>query len=162
MRFMVDVSVNGYGYRWEIDTRMTLVEFLRYELGLTAAHVGCGTGSCGACTVLLNGKTVKSCCVLAADAHHTEVTTVEALSTGVDDLHDVQRAFVDNHGLQCGFCTPGMVLSAMQLLKENPTPSEEEIRKAIAGNLCRCTGYQAIVSSIEEAARRMQKEAPVG
>jgi aerobic carbon-monoxide dehydrogenase small subunit len=157
MRFPLEVTVNGRLHRRDIDTRMTLVEFLRDELALTGTHVGCGTGSCGACTVLLNGKTGKSCCILAADVHGQEVTTIESLSSGVDDLHEIQRAFVENHGLQCGYCTPGMVLSTLQLLSENLNPTEDEIKKAIAGNLCRCTGYKFIIKSIQDAARRTRE-----
>jgi carbon-monoxide dehydrogenase small subunit len=158
MRFLLEVEVNGRLHRRDIDTRATLVEFLRDELVLTGTHVGCGTGSCGACTVLLNGQTVKSCCILAADVHDQEVQTIESLSSGLDDFHEIQRAFVENHGLQCGYCTPGMVLSTLQLLKENLNPTEDEIKKAIAGNLCRCTGYKFIVKSIQDAARRMTEQ----
>ncbi len=153
MRMPLAVTVNGSLERLEIDTRQNLVGLLREQLGLTGTHVGCSTGNCGACTVILDGKTVKSCCVLAADADGREVLTIESLSSGADDLHPIQQAFVANQGLQCGYCTPGMVLSALRLLEENPDPSEGEIRHAIAGNLCRCTGYQLIVASVLEAAR---------
>ena len=153
MRMPLAVTVNGSVERLEIDTRQNLVGLLREQLGLTGTHVGCSTGNCGACTVVLDGKTVKSCCVLAADADGREVLTIESLSSGADDLHPIQQAFVANQGLQCGYCTPGMVLSALRLLEENPDPSEGEIRHAIAGNLCRCTGYQLIVASVLEAAR---------
>jgi carbon-monoxide dehydrogenase small subunit len=147
------VTVNGARRDVEIDPRLTLVYLLRETLGLTGTHVGCTTGNCGACTVLLDGKTVKSCSIFAADVNGSEIVTIEGLSTGVRELHPVQQAFVDNQGLQCGFCTPGMVLSALALLEENPRPTEDEIRHAISGNLCRCTGYQFIVESIQAAAR---------
>lgn len=146
------VTVNGTPRDVEIDPRLTLVYLLRETLGLTGTHVGCTTGNCGACTVLLDGKTVKSCSIFAADVTGSEIVTIEGLSTGVRKLHPVQQAFVENQGLQCGFCTPGMVLSALALLEENSSPSEDEIRHAISGNLCRCTGYQFIVQSIQAAA----------
>jgi carbon-monoxide dehydrogenase small subunit len=144
--------VNDRQYDNEIDTRTTLVDYLREHLGFTSVHVGCRTGNCGACTVVLDGATVKSCCILAADTDGAEIMTVEALSSGPEDLHPVQQAFVEKQGLQCGFCTPGMVLSTLQLLKEIPDPTPAEIRRAISGNLCRCTGYQFIVDSALRAA----------
>jgi carbon-monoxide dehydrogenase small subunit len=146
------VTVNGARRDVEIDPRLTLVYLLRETFGLTGTHVGCTTGNCGACTVLLDGKTVKSCSIFAADVTGSEIVTIEGLSTGVRELHPVQQAFVDHQGLQCGFCTPGMVLSALALLEQNPSPTEDEIRHAISGNLCRCTGYQFIVESIQAAA----------
>ena len=156
MKLPVRLTVNGKDHQLSIDTRMVLADLLREELDLTGTHVGCGTGSCGACTVILDGSTVKSCCVLAVDVDGRQVTTIEGLSAnGVEDLHPVQRAFIEHQGLQCGFCTPGMVLSAIQLLSDNPNPSEEDIRHAIAGNLCRCTGYVMIVDSIAAAAKAM-------
>jgi carbon-monoxide dehydrogenase small subunit len=158
MKVPVQVTVNKKSYRVEVDTRMILADMLRDELRLTGTHIGCGTGSCGACTVMLDGRTVKSCCVLAADADGQEIITIEGLSTSAQQLHPIQEAFVENQGLQCGYCTPGMVLSALQLLTDNPNPSEDEIRHGIAGNLCRCTGYQFIVKSIEEAAKSMQRK----
>jgi carbon-monoxide dehydrogenase small subunit len=148
------LDVNGRSHRVEVDTRTLLVHLLREQLGLTGTHLGCATGNCGACTVLLDGRTVKSCCVLAADVDGQTVTTIESLSASPDELHPVQQAFVDNQGLQCGFCTPGMILSTLQLLRDNPDPDEAEIRHGIAGNLCRCTGYHFIVTSIQDAARR--------
>lgn len=151
-RIQIKLVVNDRQYHDEIDTRTTLVDFLREHLGFTSVHVGCRTGNCGACTVFLDGATVKSCCILAADADGAEVMTVEALSSSPEDLHPVQQAFVEKQGLQCGFCTPGMVLSVLQLLKENPNPTPTEIRRAISGNLCRCTGYQFIVDSVLRAA----------
>jgi carbon-monoxide dehydrogenase small subunit len=156
MKYQVNLTVNGKGRNVEVDTRTILVDMLRDELRLTGAHVGCATGNCGACTVLLNGETVKSCCVLAADAEGQDVRTIESLSTGPNDLHPIQEAFIDNQGLQCGFCTPGMILSTLALLEENPDPTEAEIRHGIAGNLCRCTGYHFIVDSIEDAAARLR------
>jgi carbon-monoxide dehydrogenase small subunit len=160
MRLPITITVNGSVEQLEIDTRQNLVGLLREQLGLTGTHVGCSTGNCGACTVVLDGNTVKSCSVLAADVDGSDVQTIESLSSGADDLHPVQQAFVANQGLQCGFCTPGMVLSAVQLLEQNSDPSEEEIRHAIAGNLCRCTGYQLIIQSVVEAAAAARAGAP--
>ncbi len=157
MKTSISVTVNGRSHQLEVDTRTILAQLLREQLGLTGTHIGCATGNCGACTVLLDGKTVKSCCVLAADVNGQSITTIEALSSSVDNLHPIQQAFVENQGLQCGFCTPGMVLSTLQLLSDNPDPNEQEIRHGIAGNLCRCTGYHFIVTSIQDAARRMQE-----
>jgi aerobic carbon-monoxide dehydrogenase small subunit len=151
----INVRVNGEDQRVEVDTRMIVADMLRERLRLTGVHIGCATGNCGACTVVLDGHTVKSCCLLAADVDGAEITTIEALSTGPDDLHPIQQAFVENQGLQCGFCTPGMILSAKALLESNPDPTEDEIRHGIAGNLCRCTGYHFIVKSIQNAAKRM-------
>jgi carbon-monoxide dehydrogenase small subunit len=160
MKVPISVTVNGREHELLVDTRLTLVYMLRESLGLTGSHVGCATGNCGACTVRLDGKTVKSCSILAADVNGQEIATIESLSSGVDDLHPVQRAFVENQGLQCGFCTPGMIMSTLQLLEENPDPTEEQVRHAIAGNLCRCTGYQLIVKSILEAAQTLQAKSP--
>jgi carbon-monoxide dehydrogenase small subunit len=154
------LTVNGSQERLDIDTRQNLVGLLREQLGLTGTHVGCSTGNCGACTVVLDGRTVKSCSILAADVDGRELLTIESLSSGAEDLHPLQQAFVANQGLQCGFCTPGMVLSALKLLEENPDPTEDEIRHAIAGNLCRCTGYQLVIKSIVEAARLTRQSAP--
>jgi carbon-monoxide dehydrogenase small subunit len=160
MRLPLTLTVNG-SERWlDVDTRQTLVGLLREQLGLTGTHVGCSTGNCGACTVVLDGRTVKSCSILAADVDGREVITIESLSSGAEDLHPLQQAFVANQGLQCGFCTPGMVLSALKLLEANPDPTEEEIRHAIAGNLCRCTGYQLVIESVVEAARLARQGAP--
>jgi carbon-monoxide dehydrogenase small subunit len=159
MKVPISVSVNGRAHDLTIDTRLTLVYLLRENLGLTGSHVGCATGNCGACTVMLDGKTVKSCSILAADVSGAEITTIEGLSTSVRDLHPIQRAFADHQGLQCGFCTPGMILSTLQLLRDDPDPTEEEVRHAIAGNLCRCTGYQLIVKSILEAAKALRQDA---
>lgn len=156
MKTLLRLTVNDETREMEIDTRTILADLLRDEFRLTGTHIGCTTGNCGACTVLLNGETIKSCCVLAADAQDQNVRTVESLSSGIDDLHPIQEAFVDNQGLQCGFCTPGMVLSALVLLEENPSPTEAEVRQGIVGNLCRCTGYHFIVDSILDAADRLR------
>lgn len=156
MNATVELVVNGVDRQVEVDTRMIGADMLRDELGLTSVHIGCATGNCGACTVLLDGRPVKSCCTLAADLDGVEVFTVEGLDSGDDDLHPIQQSFVDNQGLQCGYCTPGMILSTLSLLGENSDPSEDEIRHAISGNLCRCTGYQFIVTSIQEAASRLR------
>lgn len=157
MRGTVSINVNARSYTVDVDTRATLVDLLREQLGLTGTHLGCGTGNCGACTVLLNGDTVKACCVLAAEVDGRDITTIEALSTSAENLHPIQRAFVKHQGLQCGFCTPGMVLSAVHLLRENPEPTDDEIRHGISGNLCRCTGYQFIVDAIRAAAEELRR-----
>ncbi len=158
MKKTIQVTVNGKTERVEVDTRTVLADMIREQLRLTGTHIGCGTGSCGACTVMLEGKTVKSCSVLAADADGRSIVTIEGLSKSAKELHPIQEAFVANQGLQCGYCTPGMVLSALQLLERNPDPSEEEIRRGIAGNLCRCTGYQFIVKSIQVAASSIRAQ----
>jgi len=148
----VTITVNGSQVGAEVPDRMLLVHFLRDVANLTATNVGCDTSSCGACTVLLDGRSVKSCTLLAAQADGRDVTTVEGLATGPDELHPVQRAFQAEHGLQCGFCTPGMVMASVSLLDENPSPTEEEVRTALEGNICRCTGYHNIVRAILAAA----------
>jgi carbon-monoxide dehydrogenase small subunit len=145
------VTVNGDERSTEVETRLLLVHYLRGTLGLTGTHVGCDTTSCGACTVLLDGVPVKSCTVLAVQADGREITTVEGLAAGAE-LHPIQEGFHEEHGLQCGFCTPGMMLTAKALLDENPDPSEDEIRWALSGNVCRCTGYQNIVNAVRYAA----------
>jgi len=147
----VEVTVNGERHEADVEARLLLVHWLRDELGLTGTHVGCDTTNCGACTVHLNGEAVKSCTVLAAQADGTEVTTIEGLS-GSDGLHPIQAAFMDKHGLQCGFCTPGMIMAAADLLARNPNPSDEEIRHGLEGNLCRCTGYHNIIEAVKSAA----------
>jgi len=152
----VTVTVNGQKRSAEIETRLLLVHFLRQTLGLTGTHVGCDTTSCGACTVLLDGVPVKSCTVFAVQADGHEVTTVEGLATA-EGLHPIQEAFREEHGLQCGFCTPGMMLTATALLRENPSPSEQEIRWALSGNVCRCTGYQNIVKAVQHAAAALEE-----
>ena len=148
----VQLTVNGEERSGDVEPRLLLVHYLREMLGLRAANVGCDTTSCGACTVLLDGKSVKSCTVLAAQADGCEVTTVEGLADGSGELHPVQAAFHAEHGLQCGFCTPGMVMAAVSLLAENSSPTEEEVRSALEGNLCRCTGYHNIVRAVLAAA----------
>ena len=147
----VQVSVNGERRESEVEARTLLVHWLRDSLGLTGTHVGCDTTNCGACTVHLNGEAVKSCTVLAAQADGAEVTTIEGLGTG-DDLHPLQEAFWEHHGLQCGYCTPGMIMAAADLLERNPDPDEEQVRHALEGNLCRCTGYHNIVKAVLAAA----------
>jgi carbon-monoxide dehydrogenase small subunit len=147
----VSVTVNGERREAEVEPRQLLVYFLREQLGLAGTNVGCDTTSCGACTVLLDGESVKSCTVLAVQADGCDVTTIEGLADG-DDLHPVQRAFREHHGLQCGYCTPGMVMAAVSLLREQPNPSEDDIRRALEGNLCRCTGYVNIVRAVKAAA----------
>jgi aerobic carbon-monoxide dehydrogenase small subunit len=150
----VSVTVNGESREADVEPRTLLVYFLRENLGLTGTNVGCDTSTCGSCTVLLDGESVKSCTLLAAQADGHEVTTIEAMADG-DTMHPIQDAFHRNHGLQCGYCTPGMVMAAASYLKENPSPTEEEVREALEGNLCRCTGYQNIVTSIFDAAGSM-------
>ena len=147
----ISVTVNGRLYERSVPVRMTLADFLREELGLTGTHLGCEHGVCGACTVLLDGDAVRSCLLLAPQADGHAVTTVEALA-GDDALHPLQQAFIDNYALQCGFCTPGFLMTAYAFLKETPNPSEEQIESAISGNICRCTGYVPIVKAIRAAA----------
>jgi len=150
----VTVTVNGERREADVEPRTLLVYFLRETLGLTGTNVGCDTSSCGACTVLLDGESVKSCTLLAAQADGRAVTTIEGMATN-GTMHPLQDAFHRNHGLQCGYCTPGMIMAAASFLKENPSPTEAEVREALEGNLCRCTGYQNIVISILDAAGRM-------
>ena len=148
----VTVTVNGVEEQHSVEPRLLLVHFLRETVGLTGTHVGCDTSSCGACTVLLDGEGVKSCTLLAVQADGAEVTTIEGM--GADgELHPLQNAFWEQHGLQCGYCTPGMIMASADLLARNPDPSEEEVREALAGNLCRCTGYQNIVKAVMAAAK---------
>ena len=149
----ISVTVNGRLYERSVPVRITLADFLREELGLTGTHLGCEHGVCGACTVLLDGDAVRSCLLLAPQADGHAVTTVEALA-GDDALHPLQQAFVDNYALQCGFCTPGFLMTAYAFLKETPNPSEEQIESAISGNICRCTGYLPIVKAIRAAAAK--------
>ena len=153
----VKVRVNGEETAKQVEPRLLLVHFLRDELGLTGTHVGCDTSNCGACTVLLDGESVKSCTMFAVQANGMDVTTIEGMQSAGGDLHPIQEAFRENHGLQCGYCTPGMVMQAAWLLKENPDPSEKEIRLGISGNLCRCTGYQNIVKSIDQAGKAIRE-----
>ena len=148
----VTVTVNGQPVAADVEDRVLLVHYLRDVAGLTATNIGCDTTSCGACTVLLDGESVKSCTILAAQADGSEVVTVEGLADADGELHPVQRAFRAEHGLQCGFCTPGMVMAAVSLLRENPAPTEEQVRSGLEGNLCRCTGYHNIVRAVLAAA----------
>ena len=155
MKRPVKVTVNGVTHSHEVEPRLLLVHFLRDVLGLTGTHVGCDTSNCGACTILMNGKAVKSCTLLAVQAEGAQLATVEGLAQD-GKLHPIQEGFWEEHGLQCGFCTPGMMMTALDLLQRNPDPSEEQIRMGLEGNLCRCTGYQHIVNSIQHAARTMR------
>ena len=152
----ISVTINGEVHEREVESRLLLVHFLREEVGLTGTHIGCDTTSCGACTVLLDGTPVKSCTVFAVAVEGREITTVEGMANG--GLHPVQQGFMEKHGLQCGFCTPGMMLTAKALLEKNPDPSEEEIRFGISGNLCRCTGYVNIVKAVQHAAEAMKEK----
>jgi carbon-monoxide dehydrogenase small subunit len=155
----VTLTVNGKPYRREVEARITLADFLRHELGLTGTHLGCEHGVCGACTVLLDGHSARSCLTFAVQANGGEVTTVEGLAAPDGALNVLQQAFRDNHGLQCGFCTPGMLMTLTELLRENPEPSEHDIRDVLSGNLCRCTGYAGPVAAALDAARRMRESA---
>jgi aerobic carbon-monoxide dehydrogenase small subunit len=152
----IQVRVNGKAHQHSVQSRLLLVHYLRDLLGLTGTHVGCETSLCGACTILLDGKAVKSCTVLAVQASGSEITTIEGLAgqNGSSGLHPVQEGFWEKHGLQCGYCTPGMILSSVALLNENPHPDDSEIRHALNGNLCRCTGYQHIVEAVQYASRK--------
>ena len=151
----VSMNVNGQAVTREVEPRTLLVEFLRQHLGLTGTHVGCDTSQCGACVVHVDGRSIKSCTMLAVQANGTEITTIEGLAKD-GQLHPMQEAFREHHGLQCGFCTPGMIMSAVDLVKRNPDPSEQEIREWLEGNLCRCTGYHNIVKAISAAAAEMR------
>lgn len=148
----IQLTVNGIPHEAEVEPRTLLVHFLRDELRLTATNVGCDTSSCGACTVHLNGEAIKSCTMLAVQADESSVTTVEGLAVN-GEMHPMQRAFMENHGLQCGYCTPGMVMAAISLLRENPHPTEDDVRLGLEGNLCRCTGYHNIVQSVLAASK---------
>lgn len=154
----INVTVNGTAHEVEVEARTLLVHMIREILNLTGTHIGCDTSSCGACTILLNGKSVKSCTVLAVQTNGKSITTIEGLATA-EGLHPLQEGFKENHGLHCGFCTPGMILRASELLANNPNPTEEQIRWGISGNLCRCTGYNNIVKSIQYAAAKMRGDA---
>ena len=151
----ISVTVDGTVYDAEVEPRLLLVNFLREDVGRVGTVVGCDTSNCGACTVLLNGRSVKSCSVLAVQVDGATVTTIQGLAEGDGNWHPVQTAFKECHGLQCGYCTPGMVMASVDLLSENPNPTEEEIREGLEGNLCRCTGYHNIVKSVQEAAKIM-------
>ncbi len=156
MKRSVSVMVNGREHRREVEPRLLLVHFLRETLGLTGTNVGCDTSQCGACTVLVDGQAAKSCTLLAVQVDGCSVTTIEGLGAPDGGLHPLQQAFWDKHGLQCGFCTPGMILTACHLLKDNPSPDEHEIRRGLEGNYCRCTGYQNIVTAVQAAAEKMR------
>ena len=156
----VRLSVNGRAYEREVEPRTTLVDFLRHELGLTGTHVGCEHGVCGACTIIKDGKAVRSCLMLAVQADGAELQTVEGLH-GDNGLHPIQEAFIEKHGLQCGFCTPGFLMTTVELLGDHPDPSDEDIREALGGNLCRCTGYQSIMESVRLAGAKLRAGAAV-
>lgn len=157
----ISVTVNGQPFSQEVDARLLLVHFLREQLDLTGTHIGCDTTSCGACTILLNGQAVKSCTLFAVQADGGEIETIEGVASN-GQLHPLQEGFWEKHGLQCGFCTPGMIMSAKYLLSKNPNPTEDEIRWAISGNLCRCTGYNKIVEAIQYAAEKLNEQEEVG
>ena len=154
----IALTVNGGRHEAEVETRHTLADFLRHQLGLTGTHVGCEHGVCGACTVLLDGRAVRSCLMLAVQVNGRSLTTIEGLAPDASRLHPLQEAFRDHHGLQCGYCTPGILTTLVEFLRENPDPTEEEVRVAISGNLCRCTGYQGIVDATMSAAKRMRSD----
>jgi carbon-monoxide dehydrogenase small subunit len=153
MNQAISINVNGVDHHDEVEPRLLLVHYLRDLLGLTGTHVGCETSICGACTVLVDGQAVKSCTMFAVQAHGASITTIEGLATN-GNLHPMQEGFWEKHGLQCGYCTPGMIIAATQLIDRNPDPSREEIRHGLEGNLCRCTGYQHIVEAVEYAAKK--------
>ena len=155
----ISVTVNGKKHSKDVPVRLTLADFLRIELQLTGTHLGCEHGVCGACTILLDGRSARSCLMLAVQADGHEIMTVEGIAPSADKLHPLQEAFRDNHGLQCGFCTPGMLTTLIEFLRDNPDPTEHEVRIAISGNLCRCTGYQGIVLAALDAAKRL-RDAP--
>ena len=155
MKSKIKLKVNGEEVEQEVDSRMLLVHFIRENLSLTGTHIGCDSSNCGACTVLLDGKSLKSCTRLAVQANGKEVTTIEGVAPDGEN-HPLQKGFHENHGLHCGFCTPGMIMRSIELLKQNPTPTDEEIRWGISGNLCRCTGYNNIVKSIKQAGAEMK------
>ena len=152
----VHLNVNGVDVERTVEPRMSLADFLRHEIGLTGTHLGCEHGVCGACTVMFDGAPARSCILYAVQADGHKITTVEGLATSEDELHPVQQAFWEHGALQCGFCTSGMLISAVDLLKRNPDPTEQEVREALSGNLCRCTGYQPIVAAVLDAAKRLQ------
>ena len=154
----IAVTVNGSRYDLQVETRLTLVDCLRHHIGLSGTHVGCEHGVCGACTVLFDGQAVRSCLMFAVQADGAVVTTVEGLASENGQLHPLQQAFHDNHGLQCGFCTPGVLMTLLEFLQHNPAPTEVEVREALSGNLCRCTGYQGIVAAALDAAGRLRQD----
>jgi carbon-monoxide dehydrogenase small subunit len=152
----ISLGVNGKSFTETVSTRLTLADFLRHQLRLTGTHLGCEHGVCGACTILFDGRSARSCLMLAVQADGHQITTVEGLAANDGTLHPLQQAFADHHGLQCGFCTPGMLTTLIELLRDNPDPTETEVRVAISGNLCRCTGYQSIVTATLDAAKRIR------
>ena len=154
MAHLVKLNVNGVKYEQEVDTRVLLVDFIREKLGMTGTHVGCDTSSCGACTIHIDGKAVKSCTMFAVQADGSEITTIEGMCKS-GELHPLQEGFKEEHGLQCGFCTPGMIMSAVDLLNNKKNPNDQEIRDWLEGNICRCTGYHNIVAAVKEAASKM-------
>ena len=154
--YSVAMTVNGVSYERSVEARMLLSDFLRHELGLTGTHVGCEHGVCGACTILLDGESVRSCLLFAVQAAGHSVTTVEGLAQDRENLHPLQQGFWEAHGLQCGYCTPGILMTLIPFLQQNPDPTEDEIRHALSGNLCRCTGYQHIVDAVKLAAEKMR------
>ena len=160
MKKMVCINVNGVAHQHEVEPRLLLVHYLRDVVGLTGTHIGCETSLCGACTVHVEGQAVKSCTMFAVQADGANLTTIEGMAAKDGCLHPVQEGFWEKHGLQCGFCTPGMIMAATQLLERNPDPSEEEIRHGLEGNLCRCTGYQHIVEAVQYAAKKRKDQAP--
>jgi len=160
MKHKVATTINGRGRQDEVEARLLLVHYIRDVAGLTGTHVGCDTSQCGACTVLVDGKAIKSCTMFAVQAEGRQITTIEGLADG-DKLHPIQQAFWDEHGLQCGFCTPGMVMSAVDLVRKNPHPTEEEVRHGLEGNLCRCTGYHNIVRAVLAATETGREGRPV-
>jgi aerobic carbon-monoxide dehydrogenase small subunit len=156
MKKEITLKINGEEFTREVEPRTLLVHFIRENMGMTGTHIGCDTSSCGACTILINGKSAKSCTILAVQAAGKELTTVEGLAPATGGVHALQEGFKENHGLHCGFCTPGMMLRAVELLEKNPNPTEEEIRWGISGNLCRCTGYNNIVKAINYAGAKLR------
>lgn len=166
VKHQISVSVNGKVYSRQVEPRLLLSDFLRHHLSLTGTHVGCEQGACGACTILMNGVAVRSCLIFAVQADGSELRTVEGLNRGEgfesDDLHPIQEAFWETHGLQCGFCTPGILMTLVPFLEENPSPTEDEVREAISGNLCRCTGYQHIVDAVLLASLKLNPRKEVG
>ena len=158
MEQTISVSVNGREYERSVEPRLLLSDFLRHDIGLSGTHVGCEHGVCGACTVLVDSAAVRSCLMFAVQANGREVTTVEGLDGGQEELHPIQHGFWEKHGLQCGFCTPGILMTLVPFLEENPDPSEDEIREILSGNICRCTGYQKIVEAVQLSARLLQEK----
>jgi carbon-monoxide dehydrogenase small subunit len=154
----ISVTINGKTYDEEVEVRFTLADFMRQQLGLTGTHLGCEHGVCGACTILFDGRSARSCLMLAVQANGHDILTIEGIAPSEDELHPLQEAFRDNHGLQCGFCTPGMLTTLLEFLDDNPDPTEAEVRIAISGNLCRCTGYQGIVAAALDAAQRLREK----